>query len=87
MSTVAARLDRPPILVALGLAALALALTLRAFEGKTFLYGDLQHFFAFAEVLYTPEHFNYYASVADESFTYAHLPLFPNAAGSVAANL
>ena len=77
MSAVAARLDRPPILVALGLAALALALTLRAFEGKTFLYGDLQHFFAFAEVLYTPEHFNYYASVADESFTYAHLPLFP----------
>ena len=77
MSAVAARLDRPPILVALGLAALALALTLRAFEGKTFLYGDLQHFFAFAEVLYTPEHFSYYASVADESFTYAHLPLFP----------
>ena len=77
MSAVAARLDRPPILVALGLAALALALTLRAFEGKTFLYGDLQHFFAFAEVLYTSEHFNYYASVADESFTYAHLPLFP----------
>lgn len=54
-----------------------MALTLRALEGKTFLYGDLQHFFAFAEVLYTPDHFNYYAVVADQNYTYAHLPLFP----------
>ena len=74
---VAARLDRTPLLVALGAAALAAALTLRSLEGKTFLYGDLQHFFAFAEVLYTPDHVNYYASVSDQTFTYAHLPLFP----------
>lgn len=72
-----ARLDRLPILATIGAAALAVALTLRSLEGKTFLYGDLQHFFAFAEVLFTPEHFNYYASVSDQKFTYAHLPLFP----------
>ncbi|MCY3959901.1 MAG: hypothetical protein OXG65_16640 [Chloroflexi bacterium] len=71
------RLDRLPVLVALATAALAAALTLRSLEGKTFLYGDLQHFFAFAEVAFTPEHFNYYASVSDQSYTYAHLPLFP----------
>ena len=74
---VVARLDRLPVLVVLGTAALAVALTLRSLEGKTFLYGDLQHFFAFAEVLYTTEHFNYYANESDQSFTYAHLPLFP----------
>ncbi len=72
-----ARLDRLPVLGALGAAALAAALTVRSLEGKTFLYGDLQHFFAFAEVLYTSEHFNYYANNSDQSFTYAHLPLFP----------
>lgn len=77
IDAVAARFDRLPVLASLGAAALAVALTLRSLEGKTFLYGDLQHFFAFAEVLYTPEHFNYYASVSDQSFTYAHLPLFP----------
>ena len=77
VAAIAARLDRLPALAALGAVALAVALTLRSLEGKTFLYGDLQHFFAFAEVLYTPEHFNYYASVADQTFTYAHLPLFP----------
>lgn len=77
INAVVARLDRLPFLTGLGLAALAVALTLRALEGKTFLYGDLQHFFAFAEVLYTPDHFNYYAGVSDQTFTYAHLPLFP----------
>lgn len=77
INAVVARLDRLPFLTALGLAALVVALTLRALEGKTFLYGDLQHFFAFAEVLYTPDHFNYYAGVSDQTFTYAHLPLFP----------
>ena len=77
IDAVAARFDRLPVLAALGAAALAVALTLRSLEGKTFLYGDLQHFFAFAEVLYTPDHFNYYASVSDQTFTYAHLPLFP----------
>ena len=77
IDAVTARLDRLPVLAALGLAALAVGLTLRSLEGKTFLYGDLQHFFAFAEVLYTPDHFNYYASVSDQTFTYAHLPLFP----------
>ena len=77
IDTVVGRLDRLPILAALATAALAAALTLRSLEGKTFLYGDLQHFFAFAEVVYTPEHFNYYASVSDQNYTYAHLPLFP----------
>ena len=77
VAVIAARLDRLPALAGLGAVALAVALTLRSLEGKTFLYGDLQHFFAFAEVLYTPEHFNYYASVSDQTFTYAHLPLFP----------
>lgn len=77
LNAVAARLDRLPVLAALGAVALGVALTVRSLEGKTFLYGDLQHFFAFAEVLYTPDHFNYYASVSDQSFTYAHLPLFP----------
>lgn len=77
VDAVLARLDRLPVLTVLGAAALAVALTLRSLEGKTFLYGDLQHFFAFAEVLYTPEHFNYYASDSDQTFTYAHLPLFP----------
>lgn len=77
IDAVSARLDRLPVLAALGAVALAVALTLRSLEGKTFLYGDLQHFFAFAEVLYTSEHFNYYANNSDQSFTYAHLPLFP----------
>ena len=77
IDAVIARLDRLPVLAALGMAALAAALTLRSLEGKTFLYGDLQHFFAFAEVLYTSEHFDYYAGVSDQNFTYAHLPLFP----------
>ena len=77
VDAVVARLDRLPVLTALGAGALAVALTLRSLEGKTFLYGDLQHFFAFAEVLYTPDHFNYYAGVSDQNFTYAHLPLFP----------
>ena len=56
---------------------LGLAMWLRAAEGKTHLYSDLQHFYRFAEVLYTSRHFDYYASVADQSYTYAHLPLFP----------
>ena len=77
VDAVVARLDRLPVLAVLGVAALAVALTLRSLEGKTFLYGDLQHFFAFADVLYTPDHFNYYASVSDQNYTYAHLPLFP----------
>jgi len=77
IDAVVARLDRLPILTVLGTAALSVALTLRSLEGKTFLYGDLQHFFAFAEALYTPDHFNYYAGVSDQNFTYAHLPLFP----------
>jgi len=77
VDAVVARLDRLPVLALLGVAALAVALTLRSLEGKTFLYGDLQHFFAFADVLYTPDHFNYYASVSDQNYTYAHLPLFP----------
>ncbi len=76
-SGIAGRLDRLPVLVVLGITVLAVALTLRSLEGKTFLYGDLQHFFAFAEVLYTSEHFDYYANNSDQSFTYAHLPLFP----------
>ena len=77
LRSVAASLDRLPVLAVLATAALVVALTLRSLEGKTFLYGDLQHFFAFAEVLYTSEHFNYYANNSDQSFTYAHLPLFP----------
>ena len=77
LNAVAARLDRPPVLAALGAMALGVALTVRSLEGKTFLYGDLQHFFSFAEVLYTSEHFDYYANESDQSFTYAHLPLFP----------
>ncbi|MBM4438400.1 MAG: hypothetical protein FJ029_14500, partial [Actinobacteria bacterium] len=63
--------------MAVGLALLGIALGLRAVEGKTFLYADLQHFFQFAEVAFTRDHAEYYASVADQRYTYAHLPLFP----------
>ncbi len=73
----AAWLDRRAFLIPAGLLALGAALAPRALDGKTFLYGDVQHFFAFAETLFTARHFDYYASVADQAFTYAHLPLFP----------
>ena len=65
--------------IALLIASLGIALSLvaRALEAKTFLYADLQHFFGFAEVAFTPAHLDYYAAYADQTYTYAHLPLFP----------
>ena len=41
--------------------------------------GDLMHFFSFAETLFGPNHFDYYARELESgaAFTYAHLPLFP----------
>ena len=56
---------------------ISIGLAARVTEAKTFLYADLQHFYRFAEVAFTSAHIDYYASVADQTFTYAHLPLFP----------
>lgn len=39
---------------------------------------DVKHFIAFAEMLFTRGHFDYYAAVNGNEFTYAHLPLFPH---------
>ena len=69
--------DSKVVATLLAVLGIGLALVGRFFEAKTHLYADLQHFFAFAEVAFTPAHFDYYASVADQNFTYAHLPLFP----------
>ena len=69
--------DSRVIAALLAIIGVALSLVVRAFEAKTFLYADLQHFFNFAEVAFTSAHFDYYASFADQTYTYAHLPLFP----------
>lgn len=69
--------DSRVIAVLLAIIGVTLSLVVRAFEAKTFLYADLQHFFRFAEVAFTSAHFDYYASFADQTYTYAHLPLFP----------
>lgn len=65
--------------LALVLALLGVALTLdaRRRQGLAANHQDLQHFFEFAKAAFSTAHFDYYASVADRAFTYAHLPLFP----------
>lgn len=69
--------EHPRLLVSLALGFAGLALWHRVSQAKTFLYADLQHFFQFADTLFTARHLDYYQSVADQTFTYAHLPLFP----------
>jgi hypothetical protein len=65
--------------LALVLAAVGVALTLdaRRSEGLSANHADLKHFFEFAEAAFSTAPFDYYASVAGQAFTYAHLPLFP----------
>ena len=59
------------------MAVLAVALRMRVLEAQNHILYDLQHFYRFAETLFTSDHLNYYASVVTQPFTYAHLPLFP----------
>ncbi len=59
------------------MAVLAVAIRIRALETDNHIFYDLQHFYHFAETLFTADHLNYYASVVNQPFTYAHLPLFP----------
>ena len=66
------------ILVAVGLFGLSLiALSIRLSQRDGSLTEDLRHFYEFTEMMFSPDHFNYYAAVAQREFTYAHLPLVP----------
>ena len=56
---------------------LTASLWIRALEAQSHIFWDLEHFYQFAETLFTADHFNYYASVVNQTYTYAHLPLFP----------
>ena len=76
-AAVRVRGDWPWLLAVIALTALGVALWLRVVEAKAYLYADLQHFFQFAEIAFTRDHADYYASVADQRYTYAHLPFFP----------
>ncbi len=57
--------EHPRLLAPLALGFAGLALWHRVSQAKTFLYADLQHFFQFADTLFTARHFDYYQSVAE----------------------
>ena len=66
------------ILVAMAMIGLsAIALSIRLPQLGRSLTEDLDHFYAFTDVMFSRGHFNYYATVAQREFTYAHLPLLP----------
>ncbi|MCY3895865.1 MAG: hypothetical protein OXG17_05275, partial [Chloroflexi bacterium] len=69
--------DSRRLALVLALVGVALTLDARRRQGLTANHQDLQHFFEFAKAAFSTAHFDYYASVADRAFTYAHLPLFP----------
>lgn len=66
------------ILVAMAMIGLsAVALSIRLPQLDRSLTEDLDHFYSFTDMMFSGGHFDYYATVAQREFTYAHLPLLP----------